>query len=163
MAGRDRIADAAYALALLVVAGIVLREAGQLAPAPFDPLGPKTFPIWISYGLIGLSLAMIAQLVAGRDLGKAQQSMVLGVGDDADHAQRPWAALALLGLTALYAAALSIRGVGFALATGGFLFLAGLALTGFARRQAPKLAATAIIFALALDAVFRRIFALDLP
>ena len=158
-----RVSDAVYALALLVVAGAVLREAGTLAPAPFDPLGPKTFPVWICYGLIALALAMLARLAAGRDLGRAAQSMVLGLGEETAHARRPWAALALFGLTVAYATSLSVRGIGFMAATGAYLFLAGLTLIGFDRKQVLPIAGAALVAAVALDGIFRRVFALDLP
>lgn len=158
-----RVRDAVYAVALLFVAGLVLREASTLAPAPFDPLGPKTFPVWICYGLIALALAMLARLATGRGLGRAQQSMVLGLGEVTEHARRPWMALALFGLTLAYAAALSLRGVGFMAATGGYLFLAALTLTRFDRKQVSRIAIAAVVAAVGLDVVFRRIFVLDLP
>jgi hypothetical protein len=158
-----RVADAAYALALLIVAGLVLDEAGKLAPAPFDPLGPKTFPIWISYGLIALALAMLARIATGRDLGRAQQSMVLGLGDASEHARRPWVALALFGLTIVYATALSSRGIGFVIATGVYLIAAGLTLSRFDRKQILPIATASIAAAVALDLIFRRVFVLDLP
>jgi hypothetical protein len=158
-----RIADALYAIALIVVAALVLREAGKLAPAPYDPLGPKSFPIWISYGLIGLALAMLAQLLAGRDLGRAQQSMVLGLDEGVEHIRRPWIAVALFGLTVAYAAALSVRGIGFMFATGGYLFLSGFLLSRFERKQAPWIVLGAVGAAVVLDYVFRKIFTLDLP
>jgi Tripartite tricarboxylate transporter TctB family len=158
-----RIADALYAVALIVVAGLVLREAGTLAPAPFDPLGPKTFPIWISYGLIALALAMLARLAAGRDLGWARQSMVLGLDETADHVRRPWVSLALFGLTVLYVTALSVRGIGFMIATGVYLLAAGLTLSHFERRPFVPIAVASVVAAVALDLIFRRVFALDLP
>lgn len=158
-----RVSDALYSLALLLIAGLVLREAGTLAPAPYDPLGPKTFPVWICYGLIALALAMLARLATGRDLGRAQQSMVLGLDQMAEHVRRPWTALALFGLTIAYAAALSLRGIGFMAATGCYLLLAGLTLTRLDRKQLLPIAIAAGVAAVALDFIFRRIFILDLP
>ena len=63
---------------ILAVAGLVWREASALPPAPYDPLGPKAFPIWVSYALAALGLAMLARLLLGRSLGRAAQSMVVG-------------------------------------------------------------------------------------
>jgi hypothetical protein len=159
----ERVADALYALALLAVAGVVLREAGKLAPAPFDPLGPKTFPAWICYGLIALALAMLARLAAGRDLGRAQHSMVLGLGQPTEHVRRPGMALALFGLTVAYATALSLRGVGFTAATAAYLLVSGLVLSRFERRQILPIAAASIVAAIILNLIFRRVFVLDLP
>lgn len=160
----ERLPDALYACALLGVAGIVMREAGTLAPAPFDPLGPKTFPLWICYGLIGLALLMLARLAMGLDLGRAQQSMVLGLeGGEGGHARRPLLSLGLFGLTGAYAAALSLRGVGFLVATGLFIFLSGCLLSGFRRSKLVPVLGLAVGAALVTDLVFRRLFALDLP
>jgi hypothetical protein len=158
-----RVGDAFYAIALIVVAGLVLHEAGKLAPALFDPLGPKTFPIWIAYGLIALALVMLARLATGRDLGRAEQSMVLGLGEATEHARRPWMALALFGLTVLYIAALSVRGIGFMVATGAYLMAAGLTLSRLERKQVLPIVAASVAAAVALDLIFRRVFALDLP
>jgi putative tricarboxylic transport membrane protein len=161
---RARIGDAAYAIALLAVAGIILREAQKLPPAPFDPLGPGTVPIWICWALIGLALVMLANLAVGRDLGRAQQSMVVGLGSgEAEHRPRPFVAVALFVLTTAYVAALSVRGIGFLIATGVYLFLAGALLSGFARRRMPALAIVAAAMAVALELTFRTLFQLDLP
>jgi putative tricarboxylic transport membrane protein len=161
---RDRRADTVYAVALLIVAGIVLREAQKLPPAPFDPLGPGTVPIWICWGLIGLALAMLANLAFGRDLGRAQQSMVVGLGgDDAEHRARPFVAITLFLMTAGYMAALSVRGIGFLVATGVYLFVSGALLSGFERRKLMPVAIVAAVMAVVLDLTFRRLFQLDLP
>ena len=48
--GITRTAEIAYIVVILAVAGIVWREASALPPAPYDPLGPKTLPITVSYG-----------------------------------------------------------------------------------------------------------------
>src|SRR5688572_25210472 len=74
-----RIAEIAYVVLILAVAGIVWREASVLPPAPYDPLGPKTFPIWASYALAALGLAMALRLLFGRSLGRTAQIMVPGL------------------------------------------------------------------------------------
>jgi hypothetical protein len=161
---RARIGDAAYAVGLLAVAGIVLHEAQKLPPAPFDPLGPGTVPSWICWGLIALALAMLANLAAGRDLGRAQQSMVIGLGGaDAEHRPRPWVAVALFLITAGYMAALSVRGIGFMIATFGYLLAAGALLSGFNRGKLLPVAIVAAVMAVVLEVTFRRLFQLDLP
>ena len=55
--GVTRTAEIAYVVVILAVAGIVWRAASALPPAPYDPLGPKAFPIWASYGFAALGLA----------------------------------------------------------------------------------------------------------
>lgn len=158
-----RSAEIAYVVLILAVAGIVWREARALPPAPYDALGPKAFPIWASYGLAALGLAMLVRLLLGRSLGRAAQVMVAGLGDAAgEHPARPWTAILTLVLAFAYAAALSFRSVGFLPATAVYLFLAGVALGPLARRRVVVVAVFAVVAAIALDFVFRVVFKLDL-
>jgi hypothetical protein len=160
--GVTRAAEIAYVVLLLAVAGIVWRAASALPPAPYDPLGPKTFPIWVSYGLAALGLAMLARLLFGRALGRASQTLVVGFEDPAgQHVRRPWIAVLTLILAFAYAGALSFR-IAFLPATAAYLFLAGIALGPFERRRVVGVAAFAVVAAVALDFVFRTIFKLDL-
>lgn len=158
-----RAAEIAYIALILALAAIVWREAGRLPPAPYDPLGPKAFPIWVSYGLAGLGLAMILRLLLGRSLGHAAQSMVVGLGGAAGaHRPRLSTAIVTLALAFAYAAALSFRSVGFLPATAVYLFLAGAALSPLTRRSLAFLAVFAVAAAAVLDFVFRTVFKLDL-
>lgn len=161
--GVTRIAEVAYVVLILTVAGIVGREASMLPPAPYDALGPKAFPIWVSYALASLGLAMLVWLLLGRSLGRAGQGMVVGLDDLAgEHQRRPWVAVVTLLLAFLYAATLSFRGVGFLPATAAYLFLSGAALGSLERRRVIALAVFAVVAAVALDLLFRRLFKLDL-
>ena len=161
--GMTRAAEVAYVILILAVAGFVWREASTLSPAPYDPLGPKTFPIWASYGLAALGLAMLLRLLFGRSLGRAAQSMVVGLEDAAGaHARRPWAAIFTLVLAFAYATALSVRGLGFLLATAVYLFLSGIVLGPLERRRVAVVAVFAVAAAVVLDFLFRTIFKLDL-
>jgi hypothetical protein len=160
--GVTRSAEIAYVVMILAVAGIVWREASTLPPAPYDALGPKTFPIWVSYALAALGLTMLVWLLLGRSLGRAGQSMVVGLDDLASKHQRPWAAVLTLVLAFAYAVALSFRGVGFLPATAAYLFLSGVALGPLERRRVVAVAVFAVVAAIALDLLFRRLFKLDL-
>ena len=161
--GITHVAEIAYVALILAVAGIVWRAASALPPAPYDPLGPKTFPIWVSYGLAALGLVMLARLLFGRSLGRAPQAMVVGLEDlEAKHARRPWVAVLILILAFAYAAGLSFRSVGFLPATAIYLFLSGVVLGPIERRRIVFVAIFAIVAAVALDFVFRTIFKLDL-
>ena len=161
--GITRSAEVAYVALILAVALIVWREASALPPAPYDPLGPKAFPIWASYGLAALGLAMLLRLLLGRSLGRAAQIIVVGLEDAAgEHRQRPWAAVLTLLLAFAYAAALSFRGVGFLPATAAYLFLSGVALGPLERRRVAIVAIFAVVAAVVLDFLFRSIFKLDL-
>jgi hypothetical protein len=158
-----RAAEIAYAVLILAVAGIVWREAGALPPAPYDPLGPKTFPIWVSYGLAALGLTMLARLLFGRSIGRASQAMVVGLEDTTgEHVRRPWIAVLTLVLAFVYAAGLSVRSIGFLPATAVYLFLSGLVLGPLTRRRVTIIAIFAIVCAAVLDFLFRTIFKLDL-
>jgi hypothetical protein len=147
---------------VLVVAAVTWREARALPPAPYDPLGPKAFPIAVSVALAALGLAMLVRLVAGRSLGRAATSMVVGLEAAAGQAQRPWTAAGILVLAFAYAGALSMRGVGFLPATAVYLFLSGVVLGPLQRRRVAAVAAFAVVAAIVLDLVFRVLFRLDL-
>ena len=158
-----RIAEIAYIALILVVAVVLWREASKLPPAPYDPLGPKSFPIWVSYGLGALGLAMIAWLALGKALGRAMQSMVLGFdNEEATHLLKPGVAILTLLLAFAYAAALSFRSVPFLPATIVYLFLAGAVLGPLERKRLLLLAVFATVAAFTLDFVFRTLFHLDL-
>jgi hypothetical protein len=157
-----RTAEYAYVVLILAVAFAVWREASRLPPAPYDPLGPKAFPIWVSYALAALAVAMLARLLFGRALGRAAQSLVTGLESGATHVLSPWTAGATLLLGFAYAAALSVRSVPFLPATAIYLFLAGAALGPFERKRLAILAVFAVAAAVALDLVFRALFKLDL-
>ena len=161
--GVTRAAEIGYIVLILAVAGIVWRAASALPAAPYDPLGPKSFPIWVSYGLAALGLAMLVRLLFGRALGSAAQAMVVGLEDAAgQHVRRPWVAIAFLALAFAYAAALSLRGVGFLPATAVYLFLSGVLLGPLERKRIAIVAAFAIAAAIVLDFAFRTVFKLDL-
>jgi len=162
MSADTRQAEIAYIVLVLVVAGVTWLAARGLPPAPYDPLGPRAFPIGVSVALAALGLAMLVRLLVGRSLGRATTSMVVGLEAAAGHARRPSAAAGTLLLAFGYAAALSVRGVGFLPATAVYLFLSGLLLGPLERRRVAAVAAFAVAAAVALDLLFRVLFRLDL-
>ena len=91
-----------------MIAAVTWREARGLPPAPYDPLGPKAFPIAVSVALAALGLAMLVRLVIGRSLGRTATSMVVGLEAAAGEARRPWTAAGILVLAFAYAGAASI-------------------------------------------------------
>jgi hypothetical protein len=157
-----RTAEIAYIVLILIVAVVLWREASALPPALYDPLGPKSFPIWVSYGLAALAVAMIARLTLGRGLGRTTQSLVMGLDGEAEHALSPWTAALTLLFAFLYALALSFRSIHFLPATMVYLFLAGAALGPINRKRMLIVAVFAVLAAFALDFMFRVIFQLDL-
>ena len=158
----QRISEVLYICLLLVIAVVLRREAQSLPPAPYDPLGPGSFPLWVSYVLGALALAMAVRLVFGRSLGRASHSMVTGLDGGAEHPLSPWTAILLLVSSLLYGVALSVRAVPFVAATMVYLFAAGLVLGPVTRKRLISVTLFAIIAAVTLDFLFRRIFRLDL-
>jgi hypothetical protein len=156
-----RIAEFAYNALILAVAAVVWREASGLPPAPYDPLGPKSFPIWVCGGLILLAAAMLVRLACRRALGSAGHAMVIGLEGGA-HAASPWSAGLTLLLAMAYAGALGSSAVPFVLATAVYLFAASAVLGPLHRRRIAVVAAFAIAAAAALDLLFRVVFKLDL-
>jgi len=157
-----RRAEIAYIVLILVIAGVIWREASVLPPAPYDPMGPKSFPIGVSVVLAALGLAMLVRLLFGRSLGRAAQSMVVGLEAEGEHERRPWTAVATLLLAFGYAAALSFRSIGFLPATGVYLFLSGVTRGPLETKRVAGVAVFAIVAAFLLDLLFRTLFKLDL-
>jgi hypothetical protein len=157
-----RRAEVAYIVLILAVAGVVWREASTLPPAPYDPLGPKSFPMGVSAALAALGLAMLVRLLLSRSLGERAHAMLIGMETEGQHAQKPWVAAATLVLAMGYAAALSFRSIGFLSATTVYLFASGTILGPFERRRMIGVLAFAIAAAVVLDLLFRVLFKLDL-
>lgn len=165
-ARRGRIGDLGLALAVLAVAGLVWREAARLEPAPFDPLGPRTLPIWICMGLVGLALLMLARLALGAAIGASRTSLITGLGqtDAAAPApqRRPVLALATLALSIAYAVALATPPIRFVYATA--VFIAALILT-LGPRRPRDIGLAALVGAVGaglVDLLFRVVFTVDL-
>lgn len=163
MSARDRLGEALYPLALLAVGIVTLREASGLAPAPFDPLGPKTFPVWMAWGLIALSLIMLGMLALGRDLGRSTTAMVFGLDGEGEHRARPFVPVLILVLTAAYIAAIAWKLTSFRVSTGLFVFATAMLLSPPTKRSLAIAVAAALIVALSVDGIFRVLFGLDLP
>jgi hypothetical protein len=162
---RERRADLGLALAMIVVSAAVWWQASKLGPAPFDPLGPKSFPMWIAGALGLLSLVSVIIILCGRLLGRSDTSLILGIGEEAptDYALRPGLAVAAAALTAIYVAALTLTGVGFLWTTIAYIGVLGWALSDRTKRHTLIAAAIAVIGGSAITYLFTKIFILDLP
>jgi hypothetical protein len=164
MANRQGRADFGFAIVTLGVCALTWREASNLPPALFDPLGPKTFPLWISGLLAALAVLILLRLALGRSIGASRTSLITGLGDDpsATHRTRPGLAAATFLLTAAYAAALSVPGLRFAVATAGYVLALILTLGPRRRRDVMIAALVSVAGAGAIDLLFRVVFAVDL-
>lgn len=165
MSTPSRRTDIVFAVSILVVAGIAWWDAAKLAPAPFDSLGPKTIPIAICIGLIGLSLLMLLRLAIGAAIGASKTSLILGLGDDptATHRTRPWLAVLAYAITTAYVIALSVPGISFLVATAGFIAAMVITLGERRPRDLAVAAVVAIVGGALIDVLFRTIFGVDLP
>ena len=160
----QRAAEIGYIVLVLAVALVLWREAGKLPPAPYDPLGPAAFPRWAAYGLGGLGVAMAARLVLGGGLGRAAQSLVSGLDGDAEHVLKPWTAVLTLLLAFAYAAVLEhaldpLR----PRARASTCLRPGRSSARFTDGVSWVVGLFAVIAAVALELLFRRLFSLDLP
>lgn len=162
---KERRVDAIAALAMLAVAAITWWEASDLPPAPFDPLGPKTVPVWLCYALGALSLIVLGRLALGLKIGQSTTSMILGVSGDAptDYRLRPGLAVFSFLWTVAYTAALTFTPVSFLVATIVYLAVLGWAMCDRSRRQTLIALAVAVIGGIAINYTFTRIFVVDLP
>lgn len=160
-----RRADAVLGLAMLAVAALTWWEARKLPPAPFDPLGPKTFPIWLSYVLAALALLLLARLALGLRVGRSTTSLVLGVGGDApvEYRLRPGLAIFAFAWTVLYTAVLTFTPVSFLYSTIAYMAGLGWAMSDRSLRQAAIAAAIAVVGGAAIHFTFTRIFVVALP
>lgn len=162
---RQRHADLWLAVAMAAVSAIVWWEARKLAPAPFDPLGPKSFPMWIAGALGLLSFVSIVVVIAGRALGRSETSLILGIGDEAptDYALQPGLAVLASLLTVAYVAALTFTGIGFLWATIAYIGVLGWAMSERTRRHTLIAAIIAVLMGSGITILFTKIFILDLP
>jgi len=160
-----RRADAVLGLAMLAVAALTWWEARKLPPAPFDPLGPKTFPIWLSGVLAALALVLLARLALGLRVGRSATSLVLGVGGEgpAEYRLRPGLAIFTFAWTVAYAAVLTFTPVSFLYSTIAYMAALGWAMSDRSPRQAAIAAAVAVIGGAAIHFTFTRIFVVALP
>lgn len=162
---RERRADLGLALVMMIISAVVWWEASKLASAPFDPLGPKSFPMWIAAALGLLSLVAIIIILVGRALGRSDTSLILGIGDGTptDYALRPGLALIASLLTVAYVAALTLTGAGFLWVTIAYIGALGWAMSDRTPRHAIIAAVIAVVAGGAITYLFTKIFVLDLP
>jgi len=162
---KERRTDAVLGAVMLAIAAVTWWEARKLPPAPFDPLGPKTFPIWLSCVLAGLAILLLARVALGLDVGRSTTRLILGVGDEApaEYRLRPGLAVFAFGWTVAYTAALTFTPVGFLVATIAYMAALGWAMSDRSPRQAATAVAIAVIGGSGIHYVFTRIFVVALP
>jgi hypothetical protein len=162
---RERRVDAIAAAVVLLVAGVTWWEARRLPPAPFDPLGPGTVPLWLCYVLAGLALIVLGRLALGLRIGQSTTAMIMGVAGETptDYTLRPGLAVFSFAWTVVYAAVLTFTPVTFLVATIVYMAALGWAMCDRSKRQTMIALAVAVIGGLAINTTFTKIFVVDLP
>lgn len=162
---RQRQTDLWLAIAMAAISAVVWWESSKLAPAPFDPLGPKSFPMWTAGALGLLSVVAIIIILCGRALGRSDTSLILGIGDDTptDYALRPGLAVAASTLTVAYVAILTFTPIGFMWATIAYIGALGWTMSDRTPRHNLIAAVTAVVAGVGITLLFTKIFVLDLP
>ena len=161
---RARRTDALAALVVLAVATGFLVAARREPPAFYDPLGPGTAPAVLALGLGALGLVLLARALLGLAVGRGAQSLITGLDGaaPAEYRLRPRLAVLTLVATAAYVAALSAR-LPFLWSTMAFLAVLGGAMGGTGRRALVPAIAVAVVGAIAIDLLFRRLLLVNLP
>lgn len=162
-ASRRRVDALAAVIVLAIAVGMFF--AARREPAAFyDPFGPGTAPMAVSIALAVLAVVLLARTLLGLGVGQSTQALILGLdgASPGDYCLRPHLALATLVTTVLFTAAMT-AGLPFLWSTLAFLFVLGAAMTDRRPRSIGLAAAVAVIGAIAIDALFRRILLVQLP
>ena len=144
--------------------GVMGRTALKEPPATYDPLGSGTAPLWVAGALGLLSLLLLVKALLGMRIAQSQQSLIVGLDDDAppDYALRPGLAAFTMAATVAYAGALA-AGLGFLWSTIAFLAALGVAMCDRSPRQLAVAGTIAVIGGVGIDALFRKLLLVPLP
>lgn len=123
---RHRRADAVFAVVVMAIAALAFTEARKLPPSRFDPLGSGSFPLAIAAMLFVAGALALVLALAGRGLGRAETSLIVGL-DDSGRSRPGLAAFAFLCVCA-YAVVLQWTAVGYFPATAVLIAVLGIAM-----------------------------------
>lgn len=151
------IAEIVAATGLVLVGVAVLLASLSLPPPRFDPLGSAFVPRAIAASVVVLALCVLAG--AFLRLRRAAPA----TAEAPIHRRRPDLALFTFGAAVAYVAALSSRLVDYGLATAIFILVVALSLTGLSRRAVVVAGLIALVLGFGGDALFTRVFYIDLP
>ncbi len=148
-------------LAVLALAVAVLVQSFSMPPPVLEPLGPGSFPFWISVGLIACGCGGLAEHFYRRR--NAWQDTAGEAPAEIAERGNGWTGLiAVTVLTALYIAALQLLQAPFAWTTAVYLFASSAI---FSARKAVPLAIlfiVCVLFSFALDYVFTQFLFIDI-
>lgn len=151
---KARRADIGFTAAVVVTAAVFLHQAWKLPPSRFDPLGPGSFPIAIGILLIILAGFGLVSALLGRDLGRAETSLILGLDGEPEHRRRPFLAVFVFFATATYALVMQFTPLDFAIATACYVTVVGVAMS----RRTPRHIAIAVTLGIGASAALTLIF-----
>ncbi|MBS7700808.1 MULTISPECIES: tripartite tricarboxylate transporter TctB family protein [unclassified Chelatococcus] len=126
---RERRSDLVFMIIVFAVSAVVLVEASRLPASRFDPLGPGAFPLGICVLLLVLTAFGIVKALLGHSLGRAETSLLTGVGQETPYRQHPWLAVALYLSTIAYVCVLQFAPVHFTWPTAAYIVAASLLLS----------------------------------
>jgi hypothetical protein len=147
---------------VLGVAAAVFFAARLEPKALYDPFGPGTAPMAVAAVLALLALILLVRSLLGHRVGQAAQGLILQMNAPVDYRLRPDLVAVTFATTMAYVAALS-AGLPFLWSTIAFLLVLGGAMTDRRPRSLALAAAVAVIGAVAIDALFRRVLLVILP
>jgi hypothetical protein len=154
--------DALSALVVLGVAAAFLVAARLEPKALYDPFGPGTAPMAVAAVLALLALVLLVRSLLGQRVGQSAHSLILQMQGDIDYRLRPDLVAVTFGATMAYVGALTAD-LPFLWSTVAFLLVLGGAMTDRRPRSLVVAAAVAVIGAVAIDALFRRVLLVILP
>ncbi len=150
--------DVAFALVVIALALVVWWGTAGLPPPRWEPIGSAALPRGLA--LVMAVLAVPVLVGAVRRWRKLEPS---APAESLAYRRHPTRAVAVFLVLAAYVALLDLRLLGFALATIPAFLVVGAILTGFDRRQLPRIAVFVVALVLAVQWLFTRVFYVDLP
>ena len=157
---REVIAETAAMAISIAAAVLVIAEGRTLKPGVFEPIGPGAVPMGVAAVTIALALVILLQRIWRSARARSVGSTATTAPDEAEL----WLTmLAVLAVTIAYVGAMHWTLVGYRVGTVAFLAATILLAAEDRRRALPWALATAVVFGVALDYVFRHILVTDLP
>jgi hypothetical protein len=153
--GSDRRVEIGVCALIIAICAAILWETRDIPPGAFEPLGSAPVP-QVTAGIV----IFLCLLVIGQGLRREHADRM----EDSSGIRPRWLdATAVLGMSALYVAALHLRLTTFAIMTTIFLTLAIGLLLRFRLRDMPIVLLVAAVTGFGCQYVFTRIFIVDLP
>ena len=148
-------------LAVLALALAVLVQSFSMPPPVLEPLGPGSFPFWISVGLIACGCGGLAERFY-----KRRNALPETVPEDTGSTARRWngwgGLIAVTAMTGLYLVALQSLEAPFAWTTAIYLFATSAIFSNKKVLPLAILFIVCVLFSFALDYVFTQFLFIDI-